>query len=86
MYCNQCEQTARGVACTIQGVCGKNSEVAALQDLLIHSLKGLSIVALHARKCGIIEDAVDQFVVKFQFFLNTTPEAGRQSTRRRRNG
>ncbi|UCH37567.1 MAG: hydroxylamine reductase [Candidatus Bathyarchaeota archaeon] len=67
MYCNQCEQTARGVACTIQGVCGKKSEVAALQDLLIHSLKGLSILAVHAQKQGIVDSEVNQFVVKAAF-------------------
>lgn len=67
MYCNQCEQTARGVACTIQGVCGKKPEVAALQDLLIHSLKGLSIIAVKARNHGIVDNEVDQFMVKAAF-------------------
>lgn len=31
MICNQCEQTAKGVACTVSGVCGKKPEVAQLQ-------------------------------------------------------
>ena len=46
MFCYQCEQAAKGVGCTVQGVCGKNPEVAALQDLLIYSLQGLSQVAV----------------------------------------
>ncbi len=42
MFCYQCEQTANGKGCTKQGVCGKNPEVANLQDLLIFQLKGIS--------------------------------------------
>ncbi len=42
MFCNQCEQTAQGAGCTKQGVCGKNAEVAALQDLLTYAVRGLS--------------------------------------------
>ncbi len=38
MFCNQCEQTARQTACTVSGACGKNPEIAALQDLLIHEV------------------------------------------------
>ncbi|HHX61223.1 MAG TPA: hydroxylamine reductase [Epulopiscium sp.] len=41
MFCYQCEQTAGGKGCTKVGVCGKTPEVAALQDLLIHILKGI---------------------------------------------
>jgi len=45
ILCYQCEQTARGVGCTELGVCGKTPEVSALQNLLIHTLKGLAYVA-----------------------------------------
>ena len=34
MFCYQCEQTAKGTGCVKIGVCGKDPEVAALQDLL----------------------------------------------------
>ena len=34
MFCYQCEQTAKGTGCTVRGVCGKDAETAALQDLL----------------------------------------------------
>ncbi len=40
MFCYQCEQTAKGTGCTVQGVCGKLPEVAALQDLLLYTLMG----------------------------------------------
>ena len=39
MFCYQCEQTMKGKGCTRVGVCGKTPEVAALQDLLVHTLK-----------------------------------------------
>ncbi len=67
MYCYQCEQTAQGRACTQIGVCGKNPEVAALQDLLIYSLKGLSIIASEGRKRGIYDREIDKFVCAATF-------------------
>lgn len=42
MFCYQCEQALGGKGCTKAGVCGKDSDVAALQDLLIHNLKGMA--------------------------------------------
>ena len=45
MFCYQCEQTAGGKGCTKVGVCGKTPEIAALQDLLIWQLKGISCYA-----------------------------------------
>jgi len=42
MFCFQCEQTAGGKGCTNIGVCGKTPEIAAMQDLLIYQLKGIS--------------------------------------------
>jgi hydroxylamine reductase len=67
MFCFQCEQTAQGQGCTRMGVCGKNSEVATLQDLLIYSLKGLSLVAIDGRKRGIYKKEIDRFVCKATF-------------------
>ena len=45
MFCYQCEQTVGGKGCTKIGVCGKTPEIAAMQDLLIYQLKGISIYA-----------------------------------------
>lgn len=67
MFCNQCEQTAKGQGCMVKGVCGKNPEVAALQDLLVHALKGLSLYAHEARKNGFINDEVNRFTGKGLF-------------------
>ena len=67
MFCYQCEQTAGGKGCTRFGVCGKSPEVAALQDLLIYSLKGLSQVAAEAWKRGIKDDQVNRFTCEAAF-------------------
>ena len=67
MFCFQCEQTANEKGCTKFGVCGKSPEVAALQDLLIYALKGLSQVAIEARKHEIIDEEVDIFTCKALF-------------------
>ncbi len=61
MFCNQCEQTAKGGACTKIGVCGKNEKVAGLEDLLTHAVQGLSIVAVAGRKVGVVDNGVDRF-------------------------
>lgn len=53
MFCNQCEQAARGTGCTVVGICGKGPDVAALQDLLVHATRGLAAVAVEAEKLGI---------------------------------
>ena len=67
MFCYQCEQTAKGTGCTVQGVCGKLPEIAALQDLLLYSLMGLSHVAVEGRKVGISDRDVNVFTVKAAF-------------------
>ena len=53
MFCYQCEQTSKGTGCTVMGICGKTPEVASLHDLLIYTLRGLSVCALAAREKGI---------------------------------
>ncbi|UCH44779.1 MAG: hydroxylamine reductase [Nitrospiraceae bacterium] len=66
MFCNQCEQVAKGGCVTI-GTCGKKSDVAALQDLLVHALKGLSLYAREGRKAGIKDPEVDTFTMDALF-------------------
>ncbi len=46
MFCYQCQETAGNKGCTIRGVCGKNEEVAKLQDLLIYTLKGIAEIVV----------------------------------------
>ncbi len=67
MFCYQCEQTAKGTGCTAHGVCGKDPETAALQDLLIHIAEGVSQYAHRARKLGASHRPADLFVVEALF-------------------
>ena len=67
MLCYQCEQTAKGTGCTVHGVCGKPPEVAALQDLLIEALKGISMYAHRARQLGKTDAAIDRFALEAPF-------------------
>lgn len=61
MFCYQCEQTSKGEACTKIGICGKTPEVAALQDLLVYSVKGLSLLVVEGRKVGISDENINRF-------------------------
>ncbi|MBD2197510.1 MULTISPECIES: hydroxylamine reductase [Calothrix] len=67
MFCNQCEQTTRGDVCHQWGACGKSPEVDALQDLLVHCLRGLSQVALQAKSLGIATRETDEFTCEMLF-------------------
>ena len=67
MFCFQCEQTAKGEGCKIMGVCGKTADVAALQDLLMYALKGLSVVATEGRRVGVVDRNVNVFTCEAVF-------------------
>jgi hydroxylamine reductase len=67
MFCFQCEQTSKGEGCTKIGVCGKQPDVAALQDLLIYTAKGLAQVALAAQKAGISDGKINQYTAEAIF-------------------
>ena len=49
MFCFQCQETVLNKGCTVKGVCGKDEEVAKLQDLLIYALKGISEVVVKGK-------------------------------------
>ena len=67
MFCYQCEQTAKGEGCTKIGVCGKQPDVAALQDLLLYAVKGLAVVAKAGRDNGITDENINAFINKAVF-------------------
>ncbi|MBU1040397.1 MAG: hydroxylamine reductase [Proteobacteria bacterium] len=79
MFCNQCEQTAKGTGCTQIGVCGKQPDVAALQDLLIYACQGLACVAHAAAEKGVQDKDTDLFVYKavFSTLTNVNFDAAR---------
>ena len=67
MFCFQCEQTSKGEGCTKIGVCGKKPDVAALQDLLVYAIKGLSQHAVEGRRVGVSDLEIDRFTTKALF-------------------
>jgi hydroxylamine reductase len=67
MFCYQCEQASNSKGCTKIGICGKDPELSSLQDLLIYTLKGLSLHAVEARKAGIVDPAINKFTTKALF-------------------
>jgi len=67
MFCYQCEQTAKGTGCTIQGVCGKDATTATLQDLLRYAATGISMYAHRARELGAKDREADVFVIEALF-------------------
>jgi hydroxylamine reductase len=71
MFCYQCQETAKNTGCTIKGVCGKTEEVANMQDLLIYVCKGLSYIAIEARKQGIETNQESKFIANALFMTIT---------------
>ena len=67
MFCCQCEQTAKGTGCTAVGVCGKQPDVATLQDLLLHAVKGVGYWADLSRAVGGKDEEIDRFVIDALF-------------------
>ena len=90
MFCYQCEQTAGGKGCTKLGVCGKTPEVAALQDLLIFQIKGISCYAKEIIEQGknldkdivsFIENSLFTTLTNVNFDADAHVEMLRQSQR-----
>ncbi len=67
MFCYQCEQAAKGTGCTAMGVCGKDAQVAALQDLIVEAVKGIAMYAHRAGGLGARDRQVDVFVIEALF-------------------
>lgn len=82
MFCYQCEQTAKGTGCTVHGVCGKDPETAALQDLLLYTTEGISMYAHRARELGAKDRDIDVFTIEALFStvtnVNFDPERLRE--------
>ncbi|NRB42662.1 MAG: hypothetical protein HRU20_30040 [Pseudomonadales bacterium] len=76
MFCIQCEQTLNNdkfTGCQLsKGICGKESDTADLQDILIYMLQGISQYAHRARELGAAADnAIDRFIPE-AFFTTLT--------------
>ena len=68
MFCYQCQETAGCKGCTVVGVCGKQPDVAAMQDLLVWMTKGISAVTTRLREEGrAVADEVNHLVTENLF-------------------
>ena len=71
MFCYQCQEAAGGKGCTKVGVCGKTSEVANLQDLMIYTLKGISVLGVKADEIGYKMPGLDRLMIDGLFMTIT---------------
>ena len=67
MFCYQCQETTKGIGCTVIGTCGKTEDVAQLQDLLVYTLKGIAIYAVQAREMNIVREDIHEFIMDSLF-------------------
>lgn len=71
LSCNQCEQSRPGGCSGFVGVCGKDADVQAVQDLILYGLKGMAAYAHHARRLGKSDEAVSAFIEEALFATMT---------------
>ena len=64
MFCFQCQEAAKGTGCTIKGVCGKSDDLANMMDLLMFTMKGMSVYSTALREQKQYENPI---VNKFIF-------------------
>ena len=69
MFCFQCQETAKGTGCTIQGVCGKKAETSRWQDLLLSVVRGVGTIGhyLNDKSVAIDKQKVGDYLVDALF-------------------
>ena len=72
MFCYQCQETAGCKGCTRVGVCGKQPDVAAMQDLLVYVTKGLSAVTTALRAQGEAVEGEINHLITLNLFTTIT--------------
>ena len=78
MFCYQCQETAKGTCCTVRGVCGKTSDVANLQDLLLFILKGIAHYRVQLRALDAVDHSADRFILDSLFMTITNANFDKQ--------
>lgn len=67
MFCYQCQETARGKGCEIQGVCGKKAETSTRMDQLLYITRGIAIVNNLLREKGNPDKDASRFIIDALF-------------------
>lgn len=79
MFCYQCQETARGTGCELQGVCGKHAETSARMDLLLYVVRGISIINRELRKKNEANREASHFVIDALFTTITNANFDNES-------
>lgn len=72
MFCYQCQETANCSGCTVSGVCGKKTDTANMQDLLVYVTKGISAVTTRLRAEGKQIDKSVNHLITLNLFTTIT--------------
>lgn len=84
MFCYQCQEAAKGVGCVLKGVCGKEASTSAYMDLLMFTIKGVSIVARVLRLAGAaVPEGVNHYVTDGLFSTITNANFDDESIKAR---
>ncbi len=67
MFCYQCQETAHGTGCVLQGVCGKKPDTSARMDLLLYCVRGISLINRALREKGNASREASHFVMDALF-------------------
>jgi hydroxylamine reductase len=78
MFCFQCQETAKNVACTVKGVCGKDEDTSNLMDVLVYGLKGVSILARRKKAAGDSVTPEGRLIMKSLFATITNANFDRE--------
>jgi hydroxylamine reductase len=83
MFCYQCQETAQGTGCTLKGVCGKTSEVANLEDLLLYVTRGVAVYNKLLRQQQKASTQADKYIYDSLFVTITNANFDAADIRRR---
>lgn len=74
MFCYQCQETARGKGCELQGVCGKKAETSTRMDQLLYITRGIAIVNRQLREKGTASREASHFIIDALFTTITNAD------------
>ena len=67
MFCYQCQETARGIGCEIQGVCGKKPDTSTRMDQLLYLTRGIATVNDQLRRKDAPSREASHFIIDALF-------------------
>lgn len=83
MFCYQCQEASKGIGCSVVGVCGKQPSTAKLQDLLVYTAKGISILYELGKECGADFSEAHKYVFQSLFVTITNANFDDQAIARK---